>query len=388
MKTLLFLKCIDRKYASQFISKGTIRLSKPREWTNIKASSRGDACEGVYAKCSNERLFNIKHILNLRKDSKSFTCGDFSLFYSDSVLNMRTYCLYGLNDRDLIQRDRRSQDHKFHGAGVVPKTYFQKLYPHVTEANYLSLPEDNRPVLLIIRPDAFYGKLMDYFNSYGMKYQTDFLFMPVNYYDSESSNFFCVKDAPLELFFKSSDYSEQNEIRLVITSNKPEIIKIFEDNDGVIHLGDMTGIASISDYYFDDMQVEERGTQLYYTTSEPVVRDATEDDIIGWLVQIIADEMPNSPMSVNEMKEELLKCEVALREFNVIYDPKVNVIQTSKGKKYNLDNVAVKILNHYNDYMIEGDLISAKECIDKIHEFFPNLSMGEYFSAYYSKDRG
>ena len=296
---------------------------------------------------------------------------------------MRTYCLYGLNDSDLIRRDRRSQDHKFHGAGVVPKTYFKNLYPHVTEENYHSISVDDRPVLLIIQPDAFYGKLMDYFDLYGMKYQTDFLFMPVNYYDSESLGIFCVEDAPLELFFKSSDYSEQNEVRLVITSDKPEIINIFEENYGVIHLGEMTDVASISDYYFDDMQVEERGTQLYYSLSEPIVRDATESDMIGWLMQILADEMPHSPMSVNEMKEELLKCEVALRDFNVIYDSKSNVIITSNGKKYNLDNVAVKILNHYNDYMIEGDLISAKACIDKIHKFFPNLSMGDYFSGYY-----
>lgn len=386
MKTLLFLKCIDRKYASQFISNGTIRLSKPREWTKIKDSSRGDVYEGVYAKCPNKGFFDVKHIQNLRKDSKSFSCGDFSLFYSDSVLNMRTYCLYGLNDRDLIQSKRRSQDHKFHGVGIVPKIYFKKLYPHVTKENYHSIPIDNRPVLLIIQPDVFYEKLMDFFNSYGMKYNTDFLFMPVNYYDYESSSVFCVEDAPLELFFKSSYYSEQNEIRLVITSDKPEIINIFEENDGVIHLGDMTDVASISEYYFDDLQVEERGTKLYYSISEPLVRDATEDDIIGWLVQILADEMPHSPMSVNEMKEELLKCEVALRDFKVIYDSKSNIVTTSKGKKYNLDNVAVKILNHYNDYMIEGDLISAKECIDKIHEFFPNLSMDDYFSGYYRRN--
>ena len=385
MKTLLFLKCIDRRYATQFISKGTIRLSKPREWTIIKESSRGDVYEGVYAKCPNKGPFDIKRIQGLRKDSRSILCDDFMLFYSDSVLNMRTYCLYGLNDRDLIRRDRRSQDHKFHGAGVIPKAYFQKLYPYVTEENYFSIPEDNRPVLLIIKPDVFYRKLIEYFSTYGMQYQTDFLFMPVNYYDSNNSNLFCVEKAPFELFFKSSDYSEQNEIRLVITSDRPEIVKIFEENDGIIHLGDMTDVASISDYYFDDMQVEERGPQLYYSTSKPIVKDATEDDMIGWLVQILSDEMPKSPMTISEMKKELIECETALRDYNVYYDKKRNVIITSKGEKIKVDNVAVRILNHYNDYMIEGDLNGAKECIDKIHEFFPKLSMGDYFSGYYRK---
>lgn len=385
MKTLLFLKCIDRRYASQFISNGAIRLSKPREWTIIKESSRGDVYEGVYAKCPNKGLFDIKRIQDLRKDSRSILCDDFTLFYSDSVLNMRTYCLYGLNDNDLIRRDRRSQDHKYHSAGVIPKAYFQKLYPHVTEENYYTIPEDNRPVLLIIKPDEFYRKLIEYFNTLGMQYQTDFLFMPVNYYDSNNSNLFCVEKAPFELFFKSSDYSEQNEIRLVITSDRPEIVKIFEENDGVIHLGDMTDVASISDYYFDDMQVEERGTQLYYSIPKPIVRDATEDDIIGWLVQILSDEMPKSPMTISEMKKELMECEIALRDYNVYFDKKTNVVITSRGEKIKLDNVAVRILNHYNDYMIEGDLNGAKECIDKIHEFFPNLSMGDYFSGYYSK---
>ena len=172
---------------------------------------------------------------------------------------------------------------------------------------------------------------------------------------------------------------------MVITSDRPEIVKIFEENDGVIHLGDMTDVASISDYYFDDMQVEERGTQLYYSIPKPIVRDATEDDIIGWLVQILSDEMPKSPMTISEMKKELMECEIALRDYNVYFDKKTNVVITSRGEKIKLDNVAVRILNHYNDYMIEGDLNGAKECIDKIHEFFPNLSMGDYFSGYYSK---
>ena len=90
-------------------------------------------------------------------------------------------------------------------------------------------------------------------------------------------------------------------------------------------------------------------------------------------------------MTISEMKKELMECETALRDYNVYFDKKTNVVITSKGEKIKLDNVAVRILNHYNDYMIEGDLNGAKECIDKIHEFFPNLSMGDYFSGYYRK---
>lgn len=41
------------------------------------------------------------------------------------------------------------------------------------------------------------------------------------------------------------------------------------------------------------------------------------------------------------------------------------------------------MLEHYNNYILSGDIKSAGETVEKFKHFFPMYDMGNYFSAYY-----
>lgn len=65
------------------------------------------------------------------------------------------------------------------------------------------------------------------------------------------------------------------------------------------------------------------------------------------------------------------------------YDWFTNILYY-KGKSYDLGGKAgYKLLEHYNTYIIDGDIKSAGETIKKFKRFFPKYDMGDYFSAYY-----
>ena len=57
---------------------------------------------------------------------------------------------------------------------------------------------------------------------------------------------------------------------------------------------------------------------------------------------------------------------------------------TFKGIVYNIGAKAgYKLLEHYNTYILSGDIKSAGETVAKFKHFFPMYNMGNYFSAYY-----
>ena len=54
-----------------------------------------------------------------RKDVCTETVGDFTFYKSKEILSLRAHCLYGLNSNNMHMQNVRSQDHKFHQAGVI-----------------------------------------------------------------------------------------------------------------------------------------------------------------------------------------------------------------------------------------------------------------------------
>ena len=111
--TYLFIKCLERKYAEAFITKGSMRFAMPSEWTH-DGTKRGDDLEGVYAsqKGFDSTLDGL--LKSLRNDSFTIKKGDFIYYKSRDVISMRAYCMYGLNSNELPFQEHRSQDHRFH----------------------------------------------------------------------------------------------------------------------------------------------------------------------------------------------------------------------------------------------------------------------------------
>lgn len=382
-KTLLFLECIKNQFTDSFLEKGVIRFGLPSEWAKIDGDSRGDYLEGAYAIKKSPSLNDIRRILSLRPNSTYKEKDGLTYFYSEDVTSMRTYCLYGLNDRDLVMNEKRSQDHLFHLSGKVPREYFENLYPRITKESYQSMPKEERPMLLMIRPDMFYKRLTQELLSVGLM-EDEFIFAPVNYYDVNKG----IPGVPMpyELFCKSDKYSEQHEIRVVITSLRPEIRSFFESNNGILELGPMKDITTLSEFYFDDICVEERGNKLNYSLATPIkyVLDETVENNLAIIQLALSDELPQSPMTIKEIEDYIQPIiEIIEGKFGARYNRVMHTVTISNGITYNFHSAAMKVLEHYNIYMLDHDLKGAKECIDKMKHFFPYIDTGDYFSSYY-----
>lgn len=123
--THLFLVCLQERYAKDFLERGVIRFGQPLEWwkKGDTDGKRGDSFEGVYASMKGHDSECYNFLRSLRNNSHSFKKGKHIYFYSDDILQMRAYCMYGVHDTSVHLNDRRSQDHKFHKNGSIPLSY-------------------------------------------------------------------------------------------------------------------------------------------------------------------------------------------------------------------------------------------------------------------------
>ena len=303
-RTYMFLRCLEQEYAKAFIEKGSMKFSHPSDWSKPDSTSRGDVLEGTYA---SQRGFDPsmdKFLKTLRKNPFTLKKGGFTFYKSREVLSSyRVHCLYGLNSNNVHMQDKRSQDHQYHLGGMVSKEYFRKLFPLVKESEIDSLDPKMRPAVLFIRPDNFVNYVTTKLMEKGVG-EEEIIITPVSYIDYYSKPVIIGKD-PEELFSKHASFSEQSEIRIIVNTTRKEVRDLFDDN-GIIELGQVDeSIATLSEFYFKDMVFEIRGNQLLYELAKPIHIDYLSDDfLISVLFQLLADELPEAPMSIESIEEE------------------------------------------------------------------------------------
>lgn len=385
--TYWFLRCIELEYAKAFIEKGSMRFRHPSEWCKPDGTSRWDRLEGAYA---SQRGFDpmLDGMLKaFRKDVCTETVGDFTFYKSKEILSLRAHCLYGLNSNNMHIQNVRSQDHKFHQAGVIKKEYFQKLFPHVKEEDVDTLGPKEKPAVLMIRPDKFVDFVKTKLMEKGVK-KEEIIIMPVSYVDYYRKPFI-IGCEPEELFSKHIDYSDQCEIRIVIDTRRKEVADLFNEI-GVIELGAVDeSIATLSEYYFKDMSVEIRGNKLYYELAKPQnykLEDLDDDYFIGVIFQALADELPEAPMSIEAIEKWINDILGVLRKRDpeATYDWNTNILNF-KGERIDVGaKSGFKVLEHYINYILEGEFEKAGDQMAKHKYFFKSRYVGDrYFKAYY-----
>lgn len=385
-QTYWFIKCLGLRFAKAFIERGSIRFATLASWCISDGTSRGDYMEGVFASQKGYDPTLDESLRALRKGAISIKDNGYTFYKSNEILSFRAFCLYGLNDNNMPIQTVRSQDHQLHKLGIVKKEFFKKLFPKVTEENLELYAEAERPVVLFIRPDSFVSFVTEKLLDKGVKEEEIFI-RPISYIDYYNKPFIIGKK-PEELFVKRVDYSEQSEVRVVIDTHREEVRALF-DKDSVIELGPIPeSVAFISDYYFKDLSVEIRGNKLFYELARPQVYhidDVDDVSLLNVLQQALSDELPGAPMSIERIEDEMNKILqiLTLRDANASYSRETTTIHY-KGKSFNLGSrAAYKILEHYNNCILDKDIYGAGETIIKFKHFFPMLDMGDYFSTYY-----
>ncbi len=380
-KSLVFIVCIKKKYAKDFLDKGTIRFAKPSEWIPDN-TSRGDCFEGVYASRASNDSAMKRILLEMRPQSSEMRIEDKFYYKSNSSCNMRAYCMYSLFDVSLHLNKRRSQDHRFHKVGKISQQYFHGLFPDWDKDKYEKADDDDKPMVLIIHPDNFVKKILSSLEQIGV-YKDEILFQPIQYFDYKKEPFI-INPYLMELFYKDKFYYNQHEVRFVINTKRKCIKEYFDNNDGILFLGPMDdSVATVSDFYFEDMQVEIRDNKLLYSLATPEISQDSPEFIVNYLFQTLSDELPESPLSIAEIENKIKALGKRLDYYDMKYDHITHVVTYNNKKVDIASRAGYKLLEHYHIYMADGDLTGAKETIDKFHYFFPMYDMGSYFDGYY-----
>lgn len=386
--TYWLLRCVEYEFAKAFIEKGSMRFRHPSEWCKPDGTSRWDRLEGAYASQRGLDPTLDGMLRAFRKDVFTETVGDFTFYKSKEILSLRAHCLYGLNSNNMHMQEVRSQDHKFHQAGVIKKEYFQELFPHVKEEDVDTLGPKEKPTVLLIRPDKFVDFVKTKLMEKGVR-KEEIIIQPVSYVDYYRKPFI-IGSEPEELFSKHIDYLDQCEIRIVIDTRRKEVADLF-NKIGVIELGPVDeSIATLSEYYFKDMHVEIRGNKLFYELPKEEQHkfdELSDEYFISIIFQALSDEMPDAPMTI-EAIEKLINDMLAVlrrRDPEVMYDWEANIL-TFKGGKIDVGaKSGYKVLEHYINYILDGEYEKAGDQMAKHKRFFKSRYVGDqYFKAYYA----
>lgn len=321
--THMLFRCIQKKYAEDFI-KGKIRFNQPKVWIKQEENGnkgQGDSLEGVFL--ATDVNDNSRFINNLKKDDKNefFLKNNLIYFRRKETTELYCLCLYGLNSNMFINKDtdRFGYDHYF---ARISKDYFSDFSSEISEEEYFTMDELDRPVVLFINnPHKIFEKIKDFFVKFGIS-KEDIIISPVEYVELRK-RFVNFVPNPYELLLKDKDFINQNEVRIIINSHSEELLNYMQKNNNIIDIGNIADNVEIYDNYFHDLLIEKNGNTILFTLPFPIKQDLLEftlRKLLSIYVQVYNDELPYET-TIDERKQLLNAIEKIIKEkYNIVLD--------------------------------------------------------------------
>ena len=251
-ETPFFLRCTSVKYARKFVEKGSIKFGTPRTWEQDALTSniigRGDPYEGAIAFADVLNVDRILELNNIYPDTERLKYKNRTLFKRTRSMDLPCFCMYDLNMAQFTSPKEGWQKVK----AEIPASYFKDFVEHKSKVEIEEILVEDRPALIVINnPSEFRNRIKKHLISIGCK-ESEILTALVTYVDFEKYGFdgwydFAQKE-PKELFLKSSIFSGQSEVRIIVNTNKKEVLDILKKP---IEIGVLSDIAFLSDHFFD-----------------------------------------------------------------------------------------------------------------------------------------
>lgn len=278
--TILLFRCTRRKYAESFL-KGKIFFNQPKNWIQIEKNGnkgQGDVLEGTFLSANENDKSNFIEKLKENKNLTYFYENGFIYFRRKTVENLYSICFYGLKDNSFTEKNI-DEDGKVHYISRVGNSYFTDFSDNVTESNYSSISDSEKPVVLFINnPHKFFAKIRESLKKIGLK-EEEIIISPVEYIDKKVVSISAIP-YPKELLLKDNHYSKQSEIRIIINSQNEKFVKYMKDNNNTIDIGNIEDITEIYDYYFKDLLIEKTGkNSIIFTLPKPTLESFEEMDL-------------------------------------------------------------------------------------------------------------
>jgi len=301
-------RCTEKQYAQSFLETGNIKLNTPYEWIKLEESEgkgRGDLLEGVFAHIERFDFKSIELCVSQRSSICPSVSSNTLYFRSDKIFNLPCFCLYALSDKSFT-RNYFEDSHSWANTFTVGEAYFKDFYDYESRDAINSLPDNKKPVLLVIRsPKKFFERMTEYLIGLGVC-EDEIYIQKVNYIDKSKS--FITKEAfPNELFLKDISFAHQSEIRVVINTMNQAALRRIRSNNNIINIGNLSDIAIVHDYYLNDMLIELRDNTLKYVLPVPVITymdDFSHDELLSIIMDI---EKTDYEFLENYEKEHILE---------------------------------------------------------------------------------
>lgn len=386
LKILMLFRCTTQEYAERFIHTGNIRFGTPKEWIDYYQKSgngRGDLLEGCFASIPD----SIKPNIAISNRNNVYIVHDELnrryYFQSKDVLQLRTFCLFGLTT-ELFTQSLEGEDRNVYPTGRISKKYFSD-FSDVLKEDYDNLPKEKKPVLLMIKkPQLFFERLRKMLLKIGFD-ENEYIIQPVRYI-SKNIDFYIDGQVPAELFYKDNLFNYQNEIRVVLSPQNSVIRSLIEENDGILDLGCMEDIAEIQDYYFEDFHMQLRDNNLLFTLPKPVERPITDPlEVMGYIQQIYRDEYPGSLLSISERDKLVDKAANFLKDqFNIEFCKETLTFISADGKikwQLNKNYIWQRLFEHGRLYYERGEYEKSIDQYSKAILINPSIAVAWYNRA-------
>lgn len=247
------IKVTPTKYAENFIKKGTIKFSRPKDWRFNSNDAIGDPYEGAVARCDKWDVSMLSDFwCDYPNDRYERYCNNEMCFiYSNRTQNLPCFCMFGVFVDSLqFSQNNSGQD-------------------LVTECNLSKFLDDSKKmsIIFINNFQKFREKLISALKSFGF-IDSEILIARERYFDYEQYDRDGIKgfieipqgNIPTELICKSKKYEYQKELRIIINSDNSQLTEKLLSNN--IEIGDISEFAIETDLTPENIKLIYRNPKI------------------------------------------------------------------------------------------------------------------------------
>lgn len=363
-RPVMALRITPWDYCVDFVNNGVIHFSNTDIWRDPTSCSEGqyDPNEGCFYSGS----VPIDDTLAAKKIDfiKVLNNNQYKYYREKEIFGC---CFYGIllsAFSDYYETPWHTQQRRF----TVSSDYFSDFYPKLTKELYGTMDKQRRPGVIFIYD---FWKLVEHITRKLIEIgcmESDILFGPV-YYNKGKQDYFMNLPEAGEYFIKDPKYSSQHEYRIIINTNKKSVIKYLNDNNGNIEVGNLSMIATVQSFYFDEFDLAIEGSKLLYKLAEPQTEHISEMDfkrLSSLLLQIQMNLLPQGKLEKKEQDKMIMGI--------------AKVIDEKYGIKYDQERAAFENISY-------GLYKQLPEWYKQQRPFFPTEEIMEEIRRYNEKQR-
>lgn len=305
------IRIIDKQYSEDFVNKGIIHFSSPKDWTDKNKASghQLDVNEGCFCFSTEDNDEALKE--RGRAFIKMQSDGNYR-YFSDSS-KVLACCFYGIKKSDFKRWKMKYGVEQIDTLDFkVERSYFDK---------FNDKDSKEKAVIIVFDLPAFVNRLYEKLIKFGFQ-ASDIQVLPV-YYVCKSLPFYCKEPFPFEYFLKDSEFVEQSEFRILINCSNEALLKKFNECDCNVALGDISKYTHVQDFYEDDLHFSIQGNKLIYNLATPIhthINEMSFEDLVGILMQVQDNKLPQGVLTEEEIDAHMKPIEALLRDkFHVLY---------------------------------------------------------------------